>query len=120
MLNWSDSLYALTLGMGSMAFAGMMSELLNRNMAIWCVLAIGLLPVTLFVFVHPDEVSAPIVRYAHLAASIWYVAAAAVLLITMLADGNVPRGRIVYSVGVGIGSIPCEIVLFRAIEGKYG
>ncbi|MFL5330267.1 MAG: hypothetical protein ACJ8C4_15305 [Gemmataceae bacterium] len=50
MLSWSNVKYKMTLGVGSLAIAGMLSELLREVLPVWVALGVGLLPLGVFVF----------------------------------------------------------------------
>ena len=111
MLNWSNAKYKMTLGIGMLGMTAMMSELWKTILPVWCALVIVLLPFTVFVFFHPDEMNTRIVRYAQMAASIWYLIVAVVLLAALLTSAKLPEGWVIYQVFVVIGSIPCWLVL---------
>jgi hypothetical protein len=119
MLNWSDEWYKLTLGVGSLAVAGMLSELWGNVLPFWVVLTVALMPLLVFVFVHPGELPAGVVRVAHVSASVWYVAVAAGLSVALARAVPPPRGWPVYPLFVLIGAIPCGVVLYRAVRGNY-
>jgi hypothetical protein len=119
-LSWSNSGYKLTLGVGSLAIAGMLSELWRDVLPAWAALAIALVPLVMFVFTHPGELPVGIVLVAHVVGSVWYVVVAAGLLIVLLSRaGPLPRGWPVYPLCVVAGAIPCGTVLYRAARGKY-
>lgn len=65
-----------------------------------------------FIFIRPGEMNARFVRYTRMAASIWYLIAAMVLLTALLISPQLPHGWLVFQVFVLIGSIPCWLVLF--------
>ena len=119
MLSWSDAKYKLTLGLGSLAFAGMLSELWRDVLPVWAVLAVAVLPLVVFVFVHPGELPAQAVRVAHVAASVWYLVVAVGLLVALAAVPPLPRGWPVYPLFVAVGAVPCALVLWRAGRGHY-
>ena len=83
MLSWSNAKYKLTLGIGSLAVAGMLAELWRDVFPVWAALTIALLPLVVFVFVHPGGLPARLVRIAHIAASVWYVVVAVGLLVAL-------------------------------------
>ena len=118
-LSWSNAGYKLTLGVGSLAVAGMLSELWRDVLPPWVALAITLLPLAVFVFVHPGELPARVVRVAHVAASVWYVVVAVGLLVALATVRPLPRGWPVYPLFVVVGAVPCGIVLYRAALGRY-
>ena len=117
MLSWSNAKYKLTLGVGSLAVAGMLSELWRDVLPVWVALAIALLPLVVFVFVHPDELPTRVVRVAHVAASVWYVVVAVGLLVTLALASPLPHAWPVYPLFVAVGAIPCGVVLYRAALG---
>src|SRR5262245_42433889 len=110
-LSWSNAKYKLTLGVGSLAIAGMLSELWREVLPVWVALAIALLPLVVFVFVHPGELPTRVVRIAHVAASIWYAVVAVGLLVALATVQPLPRGWPVYPLFVAIGAVPCGFVL---------
>jgi hypothetical protein len=120
-LSWSDAKYKLTLGVGCLAIAAMLAELWQNVLPVWIMIVIALTPLVVFVFVQPRELPAKIVGVAHTAAAIWYVVVAIGLLVVVAATAKpLPRGAwVVYPVFVGIGAVPCGIVLFRRASGKY-
>jgi sulfite exporter TauE/SafE len=119
-LSWSNAKYKLTLGVGCLAIGGMLAELWQHLLPLWVALVIVLLPVVVFVFVHPGELPTRLVRLAHAAASIWYVVVATGLLIALATRAKpLPRGWPVYPLGVAIGAVPCGIVLCRVARGRY-
>jgi hypothetical protein len=118
-LSWSNAKYKLTLGVGGLAVAGMLSELWRDVLPIWVILVLALLPLVLFVFVHPGEMPARVVRVAHIAASVWYFAVAVGLLVALTTIQPLPRGWPIYPLFVAVGAVPCGIVLYRATRGEY-
>jgi uncharacterized membrane protein len=118
-LNWSNDGYKLTLGIGSLAIAGMLSDLAGKKLPVWVALPMALLPLVVFVLVHPGELSPRVVRLAHIFASVWYLLLAAGLLVTLLAARALPRGWPVYPICAAFGAIPCVIVLNRAALNRY-
>jgi hypothetical protein len=73
MLSWSSTAYKFTLGIGSLGIAAAMAELWKPVLPIWMIMVIALLPLLVFVFVHPSELPDGFVRTAHVFASAWYV-----------------------------------------------
>jgi sulfite exporter TauE/SafE len=118
-LSWSNAKYKLTVGVGSLAVAGMLSELWRDVLPVWVALAIALLPLVAFVFVHPGELPARVVRIAHVAASVWYAVVAVGLLVALTTVRPLPRGWPIYPLFVAVGAVPCGIVLYRAARGRY-
>lgn len=118
-LNWKNSTYKLTLGIGTLAVAGMLSERWQRDLPFWGVLVISILPLVIFVFFRPDELPERVVRIAHVAASMWYVVVAAVLLADLFAMPLRPRGWPIYPIFAAVGAVPCGIVLYRVVLGRY-
>jgi hypothetical protein len=119
MLSWSNAKYKLTLGVGTLAIAGMLSELWRDVIPIWLVVTIALVPLALFVFVHPGELPSRIVRVTHVIASVWYVLVACGLLVALASSQPLPRGWPIYPLFAAVGAVPCSIVLFRSAFGKY-
>jgi hypothetical protein len=73
MLDWPDIKYKFTLSLGSLGTTAIMAELWKPFLPAWLVMVVGLLPLAIFVFVHPGEMPAGLVRAAHVFASAWYV-----------------------------------------------
>lgn len=119
MLSWSNTKYKLTLGVGTLAVTGMLSELWRDELPVWVALTIALLPIVVFVFVHPGELPDRVVRIAHVAASVWYVVVAVGLLVALPTAKALPSGWPVYPLFVAVGAVPCGIVLYRAAHGRY-
>lgn len=119
MLNWTNSTYKMTLGIGTLAVAGMLSERWQRDLPFWVVLVISILPLVIFIFFRSDELPERVVRIAHVAASMWYVIVASVLLADLFAMPRRPQGWPVYPIFAAVGAIPCGIVIYRAILGRY-
>ena len=119
MLSWSDTKYKFTIGVGTLAIAGMSSELWRDVLPIWVLLVLALPPLTVFVFVHPGELSARLVRIAHVAASVWYLVVGGGQLVALSTLHPLPRGWQVYPPFVAVGAVPCGIVLYRAARGRY-
>lgn len=119
MLNWKKSTYKLTLGIGTLAVAGMLSERWQRDLPFWVVLVISSLPLVIFIFFRPDELPERVVRIGHVAASMWYVVVAAALLADLFTMAQRPRGWPVYPIFAAVGAVPCGIVLYRVVLGRY-
>lgn len=117
MPNWSATKYKMTLGVGTLGMAAIMGELWKSILPVWWALVIALLPILVFVFIHPGELNARLVRYAQMAASIWYLIVAVVLLAALLMSAKLPEGWLIFQVFVVIGSIPCWLVLFGRRAG---
>jgi hypothetical protein len=118
-LNWSNAGYKLTIGIGSLALAGMMTELWKPILPLWLLIAVTLIPIAIFVFVRPRELPARIVRFAHVAASLWYLVLAVVLLVAFFQVQQALLAWVACFLLVLVGSIPFCLVLQRSIHGKY-
>jgi hypothetical protein len=119
MLEWSLLKYKFTLGLSCLGMAGAMSELWKPQLAVWAVLAICLIPLTLFVFFDPADLPARWVRFAHLFGSLWFVLLAIILTVALCVDSNFQRGWLLFPLTFLPGLIPCVIVLQRAVRGQY-
>lgn len=119
MLSWSNTGYKLTLGVGSLVIVGMLSELWQDVLPAWAGLSIALLPLLLFVFVHPGELPARVVCVAHVLAAIWYLVLAVGLAVLLAANKPLPRGWPVGLLFLAMGAIPCGTVLYRVARGRY-
>ncbi len=113
-------MYKGTLGVGSLAIAGMLSALW-QDVSVWIALVIALVPFVVFVFVHPGELPSRFVVVAQTAASIWYPLVAVGLFVALAgATKPLPRGWPLYGVLAAIGALPCGIVLYRWARGFGG
>ena len=119
MLNWSNAQYRFTFGIGSLATTAIMAELWKPLIPIWVMLVVALLPVTVFVFVRPDEMPSGFVRAAHVFASAWYVASVVALSVGLYLAPKLPNGWIVFPVFCAVGLIPALLVLSQAVRGRY-
>lgn len=119
MLSWSNHAYKFTLGFGSLALVGMMAERWKGVLPVWAILAIALLPLGVFVFVHPGEAPPRLVRYLHAFASLWYVTLALILMVVLLSGPDRPRAWVIYPLLVSAGFVPCVLVLWRLASGRY-
>lgn len=119
MLNWSNTGYKLTLGVGSLILAGMLSELWQDVFPAWAGVGIALLPLVMFVFVHPGELPARVVWVAHGLAAIWYLALAVSLPVLWASSKPPPRGWPLGLLFLAMGAIPCVTVLYRVVRGRY-
>lgn len=119
-LNWSDTSYKFTLGLGSLAIVGLLSELIRPQLSVWIAMAIALLPFVVFVFIHPGELPDRLVACAHVAASSWYLLTVTGLLFALaVVDRPLARGWFIVIPCAAAGAVPCFIVLSRWIEGNY-
>jgi hypothetical protein len=118
-LNWSDEKYKFTLGLGALALVGMLAELARPELPAWVAMAAALTPLILFVFLHPGELPDGVVRAAHVAASVWYLAAAAVVLNEGLRRAELPWAWALCTFLLLPGAVPCAVVLWRVARGKY-
>lgn len=119
MLNWSNTGYKLTLGVGSLILAAMLSELWQNILPAWAGVGIALLPLVLFVFVHPNELPARAVWVAHVLAATWYLVLAVSLTVLIAVSKPLPRGWPVGLLFLVMGAIPCGTVLYRVARGRY-
>jgi hypothetical protein len=119
MLDWSNTQYKFTFGIGSLATAGIISELWKPFLPKWVVMVIALLPLVVFVFVHPHEMPAKFVRAAHVFASVWYVTTVISLSVGLYLTPVLPRGWFILPLFCTVGLIPSVLVLSQAIQGRY-
>jgi hypothetical protein len=119
MLNWSNTAYKFTLGVGALAMTGLIGDVWDENLPIWCVMLICVLPIAAFIFARPGELPERWVLTAHVLGSLWYLGWAIFLLARLLAAPHPPAGaHVVYPLFVGLGMIPCGIVLWRWLRGE--
>jgi hypothetical protein len=119
MLNWSNTIYKLTLGVGALGMVILMRVLLIPVLPVWCALAIALLPVGVFLVFRPGIMNARIVRYAHVAASIWYLCTASFLVWGAVSSADPATGWVCAVPFLAIGLVPCFIVLWKVLQGSY-
>ncbi len=119
MLNWSNVAYKFTLGIGSLGFVALIAEFSKNVLSVWVVVPVVLVPLIAFVCVRSGEGPHGWVRAVHVGASIWYLLLAVVLSAMVLTTPPPPRGWPLFLVFVWIGSVPCMIVLLRAVRGRY-
>ena len=117
-LNWSANAYKMTIGVGSLGFAAITSELWRPVLPFWVVLVIALFPLAAFVLADPQELPAPVVRIVQIAGSAWYLLAAIGLAVALLRAGPLPRGSLCYFLLLLVGAIPCCVVLYRAVYDR--
>jgi hypothetical protein len=120
MLNWSNTKYKFTLGIGSLATTAIMAELWKPILPVWVIMVVALLPLVVFVFVHPDEMPARLVLTAHVFASVWYLLSAIALSIGLIIAPKLPEGWLIFPVFCAVGLIPCVLVLSQAARKRYG
>jgi hypothetical protein len=118
MLNWSTAQYKFTLGIGSLATTALMAELWKLLLPAWVMIALALVPLTVFVFVHPDEMPARFVRLAHVIAAAWYVLTVIALAVGLYVAPALPQGWIILLVGCSPGLIPCVCVLGQSARPR--
>jgi hypothetical protein len=116
MIQWSTPALKFTLGLGVLCTAGLLAELTHPQMPAWLAVALAILPIAAFVFVQPGDVSWRIARAVQVAASVWYIALASVVVTLFLEAGANVHGWPLYISGLLIGSVPCAIVLKREIQ----
>lgn len=120
MLNWSDTSYKFTLGLGSLAIVGLLSELFRPQLSVWIAMVIALLPFVVFVFTHPGELPDRLVAIAHVAASSWYLLTVTGLLFALaVVDRPLARGWFIVIPCAAAGAVPCFIVLSHWSAGNY-
>ncbi len=117
MLNWSNSGYKLTVGVGSLVVAGLLSTLFDKVLPAWAVVLIALVPLVLFVFFRPGEMPDLVVQAAHIFAAVWYLVVVVGLLVMLAENRPLPRGWPVYPLFAAVGAIPCVLTLYRAACG---
>lgn len=96
--------------------AALLAEVAQKQIPVWLAIAMAMLPVAVFVFVRPDEMSTNIVRACQTAASLWYFAMAIILALLYFETAVLVRGWPVYFMGLSVGSLPCTVVLWREIR----
>lgn len=119
MLSWSDTQYKFTFGIGSLATTAVMAELWDAVLSVWVILPVALLPLSVFVFVRPDEMPVRFVRVAHVFASVWYVLTVAVVSVGLCLAPELPRGWFILPVFCAVGLLPAGLVLAQAVRGRY-
>jgi hypothetical protein len=119
MLSWSNTKYRFTFGIGSLATTGAMAELWKPILPLWVIMVVALLPLVVFVFVHPDEMPARFVRASDVFASTWYVLSFIALSFGLCLAPTLPKGWVVFPLCCMAGLVPAIFVLHRAVRGRY-
>lgn len=119
MLNWSNTKYKFTLGIGSLGTTAVMAELWKPILPVWAVMGIALLPLAVFVLVHPGELPARVVRAAHVFASASYVLSVLALSVGLYLAPTLPDAWIIFPLSFAAGLVPCVLVLGRAVRRRY-
>jgi hypothetical protein len=113
-LRWGFGALKLTLGLGSLGLALMLSHWRDA-LSIPGVLVLSTTPLAAFVFAESGTQPARVVRITQVVASIGYLGLTCVLLIVWRPP--YPNQTIAY-VLVAAGAIPCGLVLLRALRGE--
>ncbi len=111
MIAWSATKLKFTSGIGVLCTTAMMAGLSHQEMSIWLLLVIALLPLTVFMFVRPDEMRPSIVRPLQGFASAWYLLTVAVLTAWGFFKNEWPKGWPLFFIGEAVGCVPCVVVL---------
>jgi hypothetical protein len=114
MIKWSPAKLKLTLSIGTLCNAALISELFQNIIPAWLAVGIGMFPFAVFVFADPDDLPRSIARLLRVGASLWYLAVNSVLVVLFLFSG-LKVGWYIIFIGLAIGAIPCLIVLGRAV-----
>lgn len=122
-LDWSPSAYKMTLGIGALGMTAIMADLWTPPLSFWIIAIVTMTPFMVFTFVTLNGCSPRTVRWAHVAASIWYLLAATFLVASLLlrntASAEPPAMWILMPIFLGVGATPCAIVLVKALSGRY-
>ncbi len=111
MIAWSNTKLKLTSGIGALGTTALLADISRQTLPIWSVMVIALVPVTIFVFVRPDEMSRSIVLPLQLFASLWYLALSVVLSVLFFRLIEKEKGWPIYFICLAVGAIPCFVVL---------
>jgi hypothetical protein len=111
--------YKFTIGLWAMATGVLLRKLWPDELPIWLVMVLALVPLLVFMIVHPDFFPNRIVGFAHIAASLWYFAVTICLLTAMAGKDKPLAWLVLYLIFATIGGVPCGIVLYRWVQDKY-
>jgi hypothetical protein len=118
-LAWSNTRLKFTLGIGTLGLAALMGELYGKTLPFWVVLPVVLLPLSIFLFVQPNEGLADHrVRRLQGFGAFWYLAAAGILAIQFFSPDTSRAALIIYPVCLIVGAIPCVIVLWQLRKSR--
>ena len=120
MIAWSNTRLKFTSGIGGLGTTALLADISNHTLPIWLVLTITLVPLTVFVFVQPDEMPRSIVLPLQIFAAWWYLALSAVLSVLFFRMTEREKGWPVYFIGLVIGAVPCVVVLWRWLRPQSG
>jgi hypothetical protein len=117
-LNWPFVAYKFTLGVGTLAVAGMLAELWRPHLPVWLMGVLAVAPFAVFILIRPGELPDRVVRFAHVAAAVWYLTSGVVLIAAHAA--LMPAGAALpfWLVFAGAGAVPCVLVVWRAWRGR--
>lgn len=119
MIAWSNNQLRFTSGIGALCTAGLLAEISRSALPAWLAVAIAVVPLLVFVFIRPDEMSRSLVLPFQVFASLWYLLVAAVLSVLFFSmSGDKPRGWPVYFIGLTIGTVPSVIILWRLFSPR--
>ena len=113
MIAWTNTKLKFTSGIGGLGTAALLADISHQTLPIWSVMVIALLPVTVFVFVRPDEMPRSVVLPMQIFASVWYLTLSVILSFLFLRLPEKERGWPIYFIGLAVGAVPCFVVLWR-------
>ena len=118
MISWSNTSLKFTSGIGGLCTAGLLADITSKAIPAWLAVGVSLVPLAVFVFLHPDEMPVSLVRTTQVAASIWYLGLAVTLTVLFFSSGRITPGWPVFFVGLAVGAVPCLVVLKRSLFAR--
>ena len=114
MIRWSPIKLKFTLGVGSLASTALFSEMSQKAIPAWLAVGIVILPLVVFMFADPDDISRSVAQFLQVVASLWYLVLNSTLAVLFVAQG--PKlGCWLMLVLLAVGAVPCLIVIGRAV-----
>jgi FtsH-binding integral membrane protein len=113
MIAWTNIKLKLTSGIGALCTTALLADISRQTLPIWLVTVIALVPLSVFVFVRPDEMPRSIVLPLQIFAAVWYLVLSAVLSVLFFGMTEREKGWPIYFIGLAVGAVPCVAVLWR-------
>jgi FtsH-binding integral membrane protein len=116
MIAWTNTKLKFTSGIGALGTTALLADISQKTLPVWLVMVIALVPVTVFVFVRPDEMSRSIVLPLQIFASLWYLVLSVILSVLFFRLAEKERGWPIYFICLAVGTIPCFVVLWKWLD----
>jgi len=111
MIAWSNTKIKFTSGVGALGTTALLADISRQKVPIWLVMVVALIPVTIFVFVRPGELSRSIVLPLQVFASLWYLLLSVSLSVLFFRLVDKQKGWPIYFICLAVGAVPCFVVL---------